>query len=220
MSQIAKVGVAVAATTAAAVGYYFYQKSSGGCCSAQSADSCSTGACTDSKGATKGCCGNPNSLFTAHDGLCKGTVAIGEEKDFASKLAAFSKEVAQMNGELYVLVTAQRNADGRPWCPDCAKGEPLISARLQSLKTNGRKIFLVEAPCERMQYKGFEVDCNGKECIKKTGEKHPYRTEATLFGGVTAIPTLYKWDVTANKATARLIEEDCTKVDVLHNFLA
>jgi hypothetical protein len=87
-----------------------------------------------------------------------------------------------------VRVTAANGKDGKPWCSDCARFEPVLQAVLEGAD---RQVTLLDCLVVRDAYKQGE---------------HPYRKHPLLQ--IKAIPTLLRVDA-AGVAQARLVEAEC-----------
>ena len=153
--------------------------------------------------------------------LTKFTVPAGSEDKFDELMQGFCKVANESKTDLYVLITAAKDASGHSWCPDCRSTEPLLEKAFNgSLKG---KAMIVVADVERAAYKGIppptaEADCEGGSCVRKVATKHIYKTHPQLL--VPALPTLYKWDAGKNESTGKLVEEHCYDLPRLLAFLA
>lgn len=114
-----------------------------------------------------------------------------DASDFQAKMVSAVATAAKSNdkAKVYLMITTAHEA-GKPWCGDCVAAENMLSALFQpSGALEGDTMVL--CPLARATY-------------RQPGG-HPFKRDPLIK--LTAVPTLYKWDVAQSQVSEeRLVE--------------
>ncbi|XP_029027676.1 thioredoxin domain-containing protein 17 [Betta splendens] len=102
----------------------------------------------------------------------------------------FCKAVSERQGkDIFVYFSGDKDAQGKSWCPDCVKAEPVVKGELAHLPEGS--VFIYCQVGERAYWKDPNND------FKKTMH-------------LTAVPTLQKYGT-----PQKLVEEECLKAELV-----
>ncbi|XP_059486845.1 thioredoxin domain-containing protein 17-like [Neocloeon triangulifer] len=96
---------------------------------------------------------------------------------------------------IFVIVSGAKDDNGKSWCPDCVKAEPVLEEAARELAPEFSVFVTV--------YLGRE-EWKDKKCV--------FRTDSRFR--LSAIPALLKWP----NAEPKLQEEQCANVGALKDF--
>ncbi|XP_053313179.1 thioredoxin domain-containing protein 17 [Spea bombifrons] len=102
----------------------------------------------------------------------------------------YCQEVEKHKGKtVFAYFSGSKNADGKSWCPDCVKAEPIVFGELENLPDDS--VFIYCQVGERAYWK--DPNNEFKQNLKLTG-----------------VPTLLKCGT-----SQKLVEEQCLKADLV-----
>jgi len=108
---------------------------------------------------------------------------------FESKVA----ELAGSGGDVFVMFSGSKNADGISWCPDCVTAEPVVSKCMAELPDESHYLYVGV---------GDRTFWKDQSCIFRTSPKTQLKS----------VPTLIKWGTKLRLEEGQLMKEDMVKM--------